>query len=324
MEIAIPFVQIEALNPNIDNSSSIDSSEIYFNCILVCFASLRKFEPTAKLVLYTNLNPPIDVTSDLTKLSVEIRICPYTFIPSEAFGNKFKGCFYLFDAIHNCNSSTLFIDPDVIAIDQITDIEISLGNHYGIFVLNFSNLENINGLTIDDAARIYSKYCEEVGEPHHPFSRGHLGGEAIFIPKQELEDLSIRISKFWSWNVAAANRGDDFLTTEEHVLTNILKMDKYELLNPFISRIWTSKRFTKHQGNEGNIFELKLWHLPAEKTRGFISMHKLLSSQSFAILMKRENFMHMAKRIMNIDKPANLVFSSIYFKYQSFLNLFQN
>jgi hypothetical protein len=309
MEIAVPFVQIQARNPNIKNSKVKDSTLTYFKCILVCFATLRKVEPTVKLVLYTNIQPPSIINSYLEKLSVEIRIHPYTFNPPEIFGDTFRGCFYLFDAIKNSSASTLFIDPDVVAINAVSDIETYCGGKIGVFELDYAENESINGITFESAKSAYAEYNRVRNIVENKTAKRHLGGEIIFVPKSAISQLTEAILLFWEWNSNLAIQGKPYMTTEEHIITNILSPSQVVLLNPFISRIWTTKKFTKHQGNDKNIFDLKLWHLPSEKTRGFLKLYELLVPSDFEIQLNSYNFMRLARKKMSIDRPINLLTS---------------
>jgi hypothetical protein len=318
MEIAVPFVQIQARNPNIKDSEFADSGLTYFKCILVCFATLRNVDPKANLVLYTNIEPPSSINAQLRNLLVETRIQPYTFNPPEIFGDTFRGCFYLFDAIKNSTSSTLFIDPDIVAVDSVSDIEKYCGNKVGVFELDYSEHESVNGISISAAHRIYLEFLRMQEIEAFEKSRRHLGGEAIFVPKSSITQLSQAISSYWEWNKKLAFQGKPYLTTEEHIITNILSPSQTVLLNPFISRIWTTKKFTKHQGNSQNIFKLKLWHLPSEKSRGFLKMYDLLAPSGFEIRMDTKTFMKSAKKIMSIDRPSFLISSYIAGKIRKY------
>jgi hypothetical protein len=253
----------------------------------------------------------------LEKLRVDIRICQYSFNPPSEFGDLFRGCFYLFDAIHNCEDSTLFIDPDIIAIDNISDIEEFCGTKYGIFNLELSKNKKINGLTLKESDEVFSRYSQKFRIPNKIPTTALLGGEILFIPKENINEIRSKLSHFWAWNTENAIKGDAFLTTEEHILTQILKSDNYVFLNRYISRIWTTKKFTKHQGNNANIFQLKLWHLPAEKSRGFIEMYRIMSKNNFEKKYSKDVLSMMAKKKMNIDRPMNLIISYVYSKWTS-------
>ena len=321
MEIAVPYVQIEAINPNINDDNVTNPSTIYFKCILVCFTTIRRIEPNIKLVLYTNSSPPIDFVKNLDKLAVEIRLIEYNFCPPHEFGERFRGCFFIFDAIMKSKTSTLFLDPDVIAVGSILEIEQICGNHIGVFELDFPKNQIINGITFGNAHNIFTKFEKETDLPKNKYPACHLGGEILYIPESKLIEISKNIRDFWTWNIASAKQGLEFLPTEEHILTHVLKHSESVLLNSYISRIWTTKKFTKHEGNSQSVKNLKLWHLPAEKTKGFMKMYDYFSVSDFQINIEEKAFISKAKKQMNIDKPVNLISAFLYGLTLKILNI---
>lgn len=325
MEIAIPFAQVEAINPNISKPNFENPSTIYFKCILVCFATFRHLEPEATLVLYTNKPISIEFENHFQNLRIEIRIIPFTFNPPNIMGDRFRGCFFLFDAIKNSKTSTLFIDPDIVAINRILGVESVCGNRYGIFKLDFNENTFVNGITLGTATRIFERYYGNTYQFAPQKKLGHLGGEIIYIPSSRLKELNEKICNFWTWNLNEALSKHNYLTTEEHILTQIINDNESVMLNSFISRIWTTKKFTKHQGNEKEINDLALWHLPAEKSRGFLKLYSQLYESDFKITMDHKRYKKTIKKIMNVDRKSYLLISYLYsLKSSGILNNFKN
>ena len=181
MEIVVPFARIKALNPNISASTSADFSDEYYKCIIVSLMSFRKFNLNAKLVLATNFAVPSKYSDRLLKLNVETRIIPFTFEPPTEFGDKFRGCFYIFDVIAAANESALYLDPDVICINNLDVMDKELNDKIGVFELNFPRDYNINGLTINEASNLWTDF--KAANRKLSLTENHLGGEAIYIPK---------------------------------------------------------------------------------------------------------------------------------------------
>jgi len=312
MEIAIPFAQVEAINPNIKRRESDKALEVYLKCIVVCFASCRRSDSRISLVLYTN--KPIDTyfRKLLYKLKVDIRIVPSTFNPPDIFGDRFRGCFFLFDALKHTQTSTLFLDPDIVAINDITQIESVCGENLGVFKLDSSQNTLINGIDLRTANKIYRAYRELKKEEKPLEKTSHLGGEILFVPSTRIESLNTNISQIWNWNVARALNGKEFLTTEEHILNQLIETSESASLNSFISRIWTTRKFTRHQGNDVDLNSLSLWHLPAEKSRGFMTMYANLEKCEFQFRASDEAFKNETRKIMNIDNRLNRILSFIY------------
>lgn len=127
MEIVIPFARINAINPNLSSSQSADTSSDYYKCIIVSFMSFRKFNPNIKLVLATNFSRPKEYSNWLIELGLEIRLIHFDFEPPSEFGEKFKGCFYIFDALRCANENALYIDSDVFCIREIGSLPDEMG-----------------------------------------------------------------------------------------------------------------------------------------------------------------------------------------------------
>lgn len=270
MKVVIPFAQVATINPNIDNQKIESSLITYLKCIVVCFASIRKFNPKIRLCLVTNYPIPDEFIKLLNILDAEIKLTPFAHEPPSEFGDKFRGCFYIFDAIGVFNESILILDPDVICIDGLGWVEEECGDKIGVFPIDIEERKAINGISRAVAAEIYGNYLGT--SPGNQKVRPHLGGEILYIPQTKLSELCTAIEKFWNWNLQAAKIGEGFLTTEEHIFSYIIKESQSVNLNSYISRIWTSYSYREHQGNNLPINSLCLWHLPSEKSRGFAEM----------------------------------------------------
>jgi hypothetical protein len=315
LQIAIPFAQIESLNPNISETNFQKSQEIYFMNISTCFVSIRKHNPDIGLQLYTNKNPPDKFVKGLRDIGVTIKITPFTFIPPAENGNLFRGCFYIFDAIANMQESTLFLDPDIICIRKIDLPEIQRAvpkEEIGFFYPGFSNEKKINGLTHNEAIE---KYNSLMGTSYSP-SR-HIGGECIFLPISLRDSLMLDFRNYWLLATRETKSlKSSFLTTEEHILSVIsLKFSSFSL-NRHISRIWTTKTYRKVEGSHA-IEGLTFWHLPSEKNRGLLDIFHFISMNENEYLnFSEDEEIHFLKKTLTLDFPLvrnliSLVFSRI-------------
>jgi hypothetical protein len=312
MEIAIPFAQVEAINPNIKRKDSDNALKVYLKCIVVCFASCRRLDSKLSLVLYTNKPIETYFHQILNKLKVDIRIVPFTFDPPDIFGDRFRGCFFLFDALKHIQTSTLFLDPDIVAINDMAQIERYCGGNLGIFKLDSSQNTMINGIDLKTANRINREYRKLQKEKEPLEKTSHLGGEILFVPSMRINSLNSNISQIWKWNITRAINGKEFLTTEEHILNQLIETRESTSLNSFISRIWTTRKFTKQQGNDVDLDSLSFWHLPAEKSRGFMTMYANLERCKFQFEASDKAFKNETRKIMNIDNRLNRTLSFLY------------
>lgn len=310
MIIAIPFAQIEAENPNIQKKLSNDQLEIYFKNIIVCFASLRTFNKTLKLQLITNKHLVEPFSSILAKLNVEIKYISFDFEPPEILGNRFKGCFYILDGIKEMSESTLFIDPDVICMNPI-DLNYLEGKaserSIGILNLKFSASKEVNGVSHAQAIEIYNSLTglnSKIGF--------HAGGEAFFLPIEMKNEFLMLLFDYWNKSLSVEKRSK-ILPTEEHIFSVLIHNFHTFELNNTILRIWTSKSYRATEGGEFTIF-LPLWHLPAEKTRGFLKIYEKLVIQNKEIDVSIFYNQKLITNYLHLDKIRwRNIFSKISF-----------
>lgn len=265
MQIIIPFAQVEAINPNLPAKNLSDSVSQYFRCIAVAAQSFRLNNPEIAIKVITNRRIPSEYESIFSKLGVEVEIRTYSFNPPPQFGNSFRGCFYLFDALMNLDQDALIIDPDVICVKSFDPIKEFFGRKIAVFHPEFEVDKHINGLSPTAASEIYHEYKLETRKE----TPKHIGGEAIYVPKKLGDQLLEMIHGLWEWNSNRAISGLRYLTTEEHFLSVLLRDQDTDSLSDIVSRIWTTKTYRAIEGKNKDIDKLYLWHLPSEKNKGF-------------------------------------------------------
>jgi hypothetical protein len=301
MQIVIPFAQVDAINPNLPEKNLTESIAKYLRCIVVSCHSFRIHNPSIRIIVITNKNISTEFQKIFKSLNVNLQIVPFTYNPPLEFGHNFRGCFYMFDAIHALNENSLIIDPDVICLENLDQMASDLGNRISVFKPGFSMNKIINGITPKKASEIFSIYSNKSNFQDSE----HIGGEAIFIPKESFEKLTREISKLWKWNVRRAKEGLPYLTTEEHILSVMLHNEKHGSLSSYISRIWTSRRYRGIEGSVQDINKLPLWHLPSEKNYGFQSTYYLITGKNttdISLTFNRSNLsklMHVKLNLFN-------------------------
>lgn len=297
MFITIPFAQIDAENPNIQKKLSNTQLEIYFKNIVVCFASLRAFNKTLKLQLVTNKQLREPYSLILEKLDVEIKYIPFNFEPPEILGKRFKGCFYILDTINDMSESTLFIDPDVICMNPIDlqDLEAKASERsIGVLNLNFSENQNVNGISHAQAIEIYNSLTGQNSKLSF-----HIGGEAFFLPIEMKNDFLIPLLNYW--NKSFMSDISKILPTEEHIFSVLVNSYNTFELNDMILRIWTSKSYRATEGGRFTTM-LPLWHLPAEKTRGFLKIYEKLIDQNGEVDLTIFSDQRLVVKFLHLDK----------------------
>jgi hypothetical protein len=317
MQIVIPFAQIDAVNPNLPGKDLKSTVMNYLRCIAVSCQSFRQMNPKIRIVVITNQPIENEIVKILLSLNVEIEITPFRFNPPSSFGDKFRGCFFFFDALQTLNADSLIIDPDVICLENLDEIARNIKKNIAVFRPSFSANKIINGISPNHANKIYGEFIgRKIGtEPRH------IGGEAIFFPKDSIKQFMLELITFWEWNIERAKKGQDFLTTEEHILTCLLSKTSCDSLSPYISRIWTTKRYREIEGEVRDLQKLILWHLPSEKAQGFQTIFKsafVNNSSISALSFDREFYL----KSMNL-KPKWFE-KNIYFFYRKLISLKAN
>ena len=318
MQIVIPFAQLQAINPNLPVQDLETSISKYFKCISVSCFSLRQENPELSILVITNKALDPYFAQILSSLDVTLQITPFGFEPPAEFGQTFKGCFYFFDALLSLKEDSLILDPDVICLENLENMFARLQGKVAVFRPNFEPHNVVNGITPNLAGQIYSEYLGEELR-HIP---NHIGGEAIYFPRDSVEMFASKLKPLWEWNKDRCRNGLPFLTTEEHILTCILKDWQTESLGPYISRIWTTRSFKDVQGEVKDIDKLILWHLPSEKNRGFQTIFADMFDELESIFETKLNRdTYRAKMHLNLNLMKTIIYlaskksSSILHRY---------
>jgi hypothetical protein len=262
--VAIPFVRVAASqNPNL-RTKSVDPAISYFRAMVVAFASARRFHPELKLQLISNAQPPAPFADELCVLGVEVVELPFAHRPPEGYTVRFEASLYLLDALENVTGKTIFVDPDVLFVDRMDGLLNWVGDSVGVMEMGYPIDYDVNGLTRRQAGQLHTL----LGEPHQ--APTHFGGEVYVLPSQHLASLKERSAKAWELALSRHADGLPKFVTEEHILSYALRGVPLKDVGNHARRIWTARTYRNVNGNE---FELTIWHLPAEKDRGFAALY---------------------------------------------------
>lgn len=292
--MAVPFVKVDASqNPNLSLKAGSDAALPYYRAMVVSFASVRRFNPGAELKLVSNSSVPEAVAQTFDFLGVELMAAPFDHRPPAGFTDRFEASLYMLDALAALGSeSCLVIDPDVLCVRSLRQILDFAGGSAGALRINFEPDHNVNGLSRRQAGELHAL----LGEPHP--APPYFGGEAYFIPQEHSEMIRARAERAWSLALSRYGEGAPKFVTEEHLLSYALRGVRTVDLNASVKRIWTARRFRNVTGGER---DLTLWHLPAEKGRGFAELHPLaIDPQSWFWTSTAEDFVERAGRAMGV------------------------
>ncbi|WJS89637.1 hypothetical protein [Microbacterium testaceum] len=151
------------------------------------------------------------------------------------------------------------VDPDVFCVGALDDVLSPPGAIQALPVPSPRGTK-INGLSPREADEIHLG----LGEPREVDF--HYGGEFYGIPQSSKDHIMDRVDQAWLYSLDLWKRGRPHFTTEEHILNFALADAPVTPADTFVRRIWTAHSFRTVSGDE---HDLLLWHLPAEKDRGF-------------------------------------------------------
>ncbi len=307
--VAIPFVRIDATqNPNLAVREGRDPVEPYFRTMTVAFASLRRWHPDANLEFISNAEPPAAYLAHFDRMGVAVKLVSFDHRPPEGFARHFTASLYLLDALGSFTAAeTVVVDPDVLCIAPLDRMLRDNGGKVGALRMDFPADEIINGINRAQAGELHGV----LGEPAQ--SPDHFGGEAYVIPAEHLDSILSRCEKAWVLTLKRHEMGQTKFTTEEHVLSYAVRGVPLNYLNDHVRRIWTTHRYRRVNGQES---KLTLWHLPAEKDRGFDALFPDATDESsWFWTASREEFIDRSGRAMGFHHrpPVRFVKDTIGF-----------
>lgn len=270
--------------------------------MIVAFASLRRWNSDLSLALVTNEPPPDRFCGQLVRLGVEIRTAPFEHRPPVNFARHFAASLYMLDAMVACaQGSTLFLDPDVLCIGGVGNLLEKSRSRVGVLPIPYHEDHDVNGLTRREAGALHALLGEPVQAPEH------FGGECYAVPVDAAAPLIERAARAWELSLERFALGASRFTTEEHLLGYALRGVPSVPIDDEIRRIWTAARYRNVDGREQ---ELALWHLPAEKDRGFRRLYsEATEPSSWFWSAPQEEFVARAGKAMGLVRrpPRRLV-----------------
>ena len=271
--VAVPFVQVDASqNPNIQAKGD-DHVRAYWDAMTVTFASIRRWNPDYDLRVVSNQPAPEYTRPLFDRLGVTTTIVPFEHRPPTGYAAMFAASLFLVDALQiaSADRTTVFVDPDVLCLRPLDGLIAAAGSQVGAILLATTLDEDINGLTLGASGRLHEQLGLESGEPRH------FGGELYVVPGARVEQLRSLVEQAWDFSLQQHRQGLDRFTTEEHLFNYALRSMGAADLSVDAKRIWTAHRYRTVDGTEAS---LALWHLPAEKDRGFVELRAALDDPS--------------------------------------------
>lgn len=275
---ATAFYHTPGNSPNFRSLSKSSKYHMYYRCMVVCYASIRRNHPDSRLVLFSNLDLPEPFRFQLGGLGVEILLIPGNYVEDTGFSNTFPGCLFTLDVIdylasHNglgCDA-IIILDNDCVMLQPLTGVLTEIRDEQSFHALEITKpvVHNTNGQSRASVTLAASTLTGRL----IPVPLTFYGGEIYAFPSSHLPLLNEHIARFWSYMRETGKAHFDSNLTEEHVVSAALTMAgiPVQKANSWIRRIWTSRYYSSVTGDES---KLSIWHLPAEKKSGFARLYK--------------------------------------------------
>ena len=258
---------------------------IYWQCVVVFFASSVRCNPRARHRFFTNDQAPItlhnvDCRRFLEGIGVEINLLPFVeFQPPAGFSTLFRNAFYKLEVLRalaapEAGASSLLLDSDCVWTRPEPALARTVAAGPGLLLFDVladttpdTKIENLSRRDIGATYReIYPDYPVEV-----PI---YFGGEVVGGSRAALGQLVGELQATWQHLAQAYPTAPPRLCTQESLYDN----DEYVTnlvynrsgrpwvdAAPFIRRLWTSYRYRNVLPTDA---QLPIWHLPSEKLQG--------------------------------------------------------
>lgn len=296
MKISIPFVPTSgAQSPNSKSKNVEEASASYYRAIVVALASLRRWNPSVELELVSPGAPPPRILRELDEIGAALRFVAFAHQPPVGFAKKFGASLYLLDAISSDEHAggVAYVDPDVVCVRSLSNSLQFMPGPSALDIGTASHI-NVNGLTVQDAA---AEATALFGSRQNYRFR-HLGGEFLWLQGRARDEIRPLMEECWRYALERFESGNPHFVTEEHMLSAVATVYRVEPAGGVIRRIWTTGRVRTVTGEEESI---PLWHLPAEKDRGFRPLYEAaVDSGSWFWNSSPAAFVHQSSRHLGV------------------------
>ena len=320
---ATAFYHASGKSPNAWTFSQESKLHMYYRCMVVCYASLRRLYPKSQLMFFCNSDLPEPFAAQLKSLEVITEKCPDHYVLDPAFNNGFPGCLYTLDVIDYLgkqadknNKNLILIDNDCIARLRLDDMiqDQSINQTLYAYAPGYPVNMVANGQSRASLTLALSYFQGKMlTAPIELY-----GGEFFAIPSAALSTLAQDIQAFWSWMKTDGITIFGNQLTEEHVMSVALSMQPERLreVTTEIKRIWTTEHFSTVVGNESAI---AIWHLPSEKKKGLAKMYRYWQQHNGFNHLNDKDFNQVVDDFigLQINQPKNKIIQLYYRLYNA-------
>jgi hypothetical protein len=267
------------------DSSSEVFRDVYRRCVSLFFATARRANPDAELVLFLNRawdpaasSVASDVHEALRHWGVRCEVLDYSFAPPTTWPPAWRNQFFVLDALVALSDMSSS-DDDVVLLDSdivwsggapSTALWEGIRAHGALtYRLDHGPDEVINGCSRRELTRL----AADLGVPYDGILE-YAGGEFVALTAETCSAIVELAGRFWPEILRLHVSGKIKQIEEGHLLSICYAALDVEngTGNRFVKRIWTQP--FKYQNAQPGDLELALWHVPAEKKYGIRRLYR--------------------------------------------------
>jgi len=306
-----------------EKSSGVKHQNIYWRCILLFFATSKRFNNTQKHLLFSNtrLMPVLDgknVEKSLEELDVEIIFTDFKYKTPKGYFNLFQNQFYEFSILEyivennpNLQDHYLILDSDCIFTRSVD----ALFKHAA--AKGFASFEDdcttdlvIHGLSRKDMKVLYE---ELLHKKLHVIPGYHLG-EFFLASVKNIRIILADFKEIWIELLARHKENLPKFNEEAQTLSFIYFKNNFQALKnkTYLKRIWTNPVF--YRNVEATDINVAIWHLPGEKTYGLLTLyhHLVVNQSNYGLDIPPEIYFQKIKGLLGIPYLPPLGYARYY------------
>jgi len=294
------------------NSANPAVQAVYWRCLTVLFASARINNPDQRLVLFSNVVPPVvdghDLGQVLAHYGVEHRLLPLTTRLARDLTPAWGNVLYFFDILESladepAETRLAIVDSDIVVTGALAPLFGLLDQaDYALYEIDTKPDENVNGLTRRAMGAIAGAIRGDGDAGLVPHYGGELFVAALATWRRDRHVFRALLEQAGAGAGPAAD-----VRTEEHVYSIAAEVLQAPVIraDAYIKRIWTNlKHSTVEPGDEAYL----LWHMPAEKRYGFEYIFADMAKRGFPTDIKPTEFLRLAQRHCGVPTKSTIKF----------------
>lgn len=307
-----------------EKSSGKKHQNIYWRCILLFFATSKRFNKIQKSILFSNTRTlpsldGVDVEKVLKDLDVEIIYTDFNYKTPKGYFNLFQNQFYEFSILEyivennsNPEDRYLILDSDCIFTKSVDSLFIHAGpKGFVSFEDDCSTDLVIHGLSRKDMKVLY----EDLLDQKIDIIPGYHLGEFFLASVKNIRTIFKDFKLLWPDLLRRNTEGLPKFNEEAQTLSFIYYKNNFEasIHKTYLKRIWTNPVFYRNVAQSD--VDVAIWHLPSEKTYGLSTLYEFLINEepNYGLQLPNDTYLKQIKSHLGIPRLSTSKFLKYYF-----------